>query len=164
MVDSSMDAREWARKQLEEADPDLLRALMQTVLADLMGTEIDQICGASYGERSEIRENSRNGYRSRRFDTRVGTMDLPIPKLRSGSYFPDWLLERQKRAEKALISIVADAYLAGVSTRRVDKLVKQLGIEDASRGSSSFKMAHLGYIGRSSRGPRIHAWGKPVRA
>ena len=164
MVDSSMDAREWARKQLEEADPDLLRALMQTVLEDLMGTEIDQICGASCGERSVVRENSRNGYRPRRFDTRVGTIELPIPKLRSGSYFPDWLLERQKRAEKALISIVADAYLAGVSTRRVDKLVKQLGIEGISKSQVSKLAASLDDIVADFRsrpleeGPYTYVW------
>ena len=137
MVDASMDPRSWGRKQLEDADPDLLRALLQAVLEDLIGTEVDILCNAAYGERTEERENSRNGYRRRRFDTRVGTIDLPIPKLRSGTYFPDWLLEKKKRAERALISIVADAYLAGVSTRRVDKLVKQLGLEGISKSQVS---------------------------
>jgi transposase-like protein len=88
-----MNPEAWARKQLEETDPDLLRALLQAVLEDLMGAEVEEICNAAYGQRSDERENSRNGYRHRRFDTRVGTIDLPIPKLRAGTYFPDWLLE-----------------------------------------------------------------------
>lgn len=164
MVAPSMDSQQWARKQLEEADPDLLRALMQTVLEDLMGTEADALCNASYGERTQDRENSRNGYRSRRFDTRVGTIDLPIPKLRAGTYFPDWLLERRKRAEKALISIVADAYLAGVSTRRVDKFVKQLGIEGISKSQVSKLAASLDDIVADFRsrpldqGPYTYVW------
>ena len=89
------------------------------------------------------RVNSRNGYRARRFDSRVGTMDLAIPKLRSGSYFPDWLLEPRRRAEKALVSVVADCYLRGVSTRRVDKLVKTLGIEGLSKSQVSRMAAEL---------------------
>ena len=100
MVDASMDPQSWARKQLEGADPDLLRALLQEVLEDIMGTEVDQVCNAAYGERTEERENSRNGYRRRRFDTRVGSIDLAIPKLRSGAYFPDWLLEKKKRPRR----------------------------------------------------------------
>lgn len=164
MVDPSLDAQAWTRKQLEDADPDLLRALMQTLLEDLMSTEVDRLCGASYGERSEDRENSRKGYRPRRFDTRVGTIDLAIPKLRQGSYFPDWLLDRRKRAEKALISIVADAYLAGVSTRRVDKPVKQLGIEDISKSQVSKLARFLDDIVADFRSrpldqsPYTHVW------
>jgi putative transposase len=164
MVDASMDPRSWGRKQLEDADPDLLRALLQAVLEDLIGTEVDIICNAAYGERTEERENSRNGYRRRRFDTRVGTIDLPIPKLRSGTYFPDWLLEKKKRAERALISIVADAYLAGVSTRRVDKLVKQLGIEGISKSQVSKLAASLDDIVADFRsrpldqGPYTYLW------
>ncbi|MBA3430055.1 MAG: transposase [Actinobacteria bacterium] len=88
MVDASMDPQPWARKQLEDADPDLLRALLQEVLEDIMGTEVDQVCNPAYGERTDERENFRNGYRRRRFDTRVGTMDLAILKLRSGAYSP----------------------------------------------------------------------------
>lgn len=89
--------------------------------------EADAIRGADYGQRSEERINPRNGYRERDWDTRAGT--LAIPKLRSGSYFPEWLLERRRRAEQALVSVVATSYLLGVSTRRVDKLVEQLGIK-----------------------------------
>ena len=93
-----------------------------------MAAEADATCGAAYGTRSPERTNSRNGYRTRDFDTRAGTIELAIPKLREGSYFPDWLLERRQRAERALISVVATCYLLGVSTRRMEKLVEHLGI------------------------------------
>ncbi|WP_069942089.1 IS256 family transposase, partial [Micrococcus luteus] len=86
---------------------------------------------------SESRTTQRNGYRHRPLDTRAGTIDVAIPKLRAGTYFPDWLLERRKRAESALITVVADCYLAGVSTRRMDKLVRQLGIDSLSKSQVS---------------------------
>ena len=98
-----------------------------------MSAEADAICGADYGERSGERVNRRNGYRERDWDTRAGTGELAIPKLRSGSYFPEWLLERRRRAEQAVVSVVATSYLLGVSTRRVDKLVDQLGIKGISK-------------------------------
>ncbi len=80
-----------------------------------MSAEADAVCGAGYGQRSPDRSNTRNGYRHRGWDTRAGTIDLAIPKLREGSYFPDWLLERRRRAESALVSVVATCYLLGVS-------------------------------------------------
>jgi transposase-like protein len=132
-----MEINEWLRKQLELASPDLLREMVREFAEALMGAEADALCGADYGERSPERVNIRNGYRERRWDTRVGTIDLPIPKLRQGSYFPDWLLERRRRAEQAFVSVIADAYLAGVSTRRVDKLVRQLGVEGMSKSQVS---------------------------
>ena len=132
-----MDVQSWLRKQLEEASPDLLREMVREFAEALMGAEADVLCGADFGERSPARVNIRNGYRERRWDTRVGTIELPIPKLRQGSYFPDWLLERRRRAEQAFVSVIADAYLAGVSTRRVDKLVRQLGVEGMSRSQVS---------------------------
>ncbi len=85
----------------------------------------------------------RNGYRHRELDTRVGTIDVAIPKLRQGSYFPEWLLERRKRAEAALISVVATCYLLGVSTRRMDKLVATLGIDGLSKSQVSRMAADL---------------------
>src|SRR5215210_2412354 len=102
-----------------------------------MSAEADAICGAPYGERSAERTNSRNGYRTRDFDTRTGTIEVAIPKLREGSYFPDWLLERRKRAERAMVSVVATSYLLGVSTRRMEKLVEQLGITRLSKSQVS---------------------------
>jgi putative transposase len=132
MVENTLDLQELVGKQLEEAEPDVLREIMRNAVGLLMSAEADSTCNAAYGERSEERTNSRNGYRARRWDTRVGTIDLKIPKLRTGTYFPDWLLEPRQRAEKAFIAVIADCYLAGVSTRRVDKLVKTLGIDGIS--------------------------------
>jgi transposase-like protein len=132
-----MDALSWLRKQLEGASPDLLRAMVKEFAEALMGAEADEVCGAGYCERSPGRVNRRNGYRERDWDTRVGTIELALPKLREGSYFPDWLLVPRRRAEQALVSVIADAYLAGVSTRRVEKLVQQLGIERLSKSQVS---------------------------
>uniref|UniRef100_UPI000ADEED4D IS256 family transposase n=1 Tax=Actinomadura hibisca TaxID=68565 RepID=UPI000ADEED4D len=118
-------------------EPDLLRQMVTTMAEALMAAEADGLCGADYRQRSAERVNSRNGYRSREWDTRAGTVELAIPKLRSGSYFPEWLLERRRRAEQALVSVVATSYLLGVSTRRVDKLVEQMGIKGISKSQVS---------------------------
>ncbi|WP_280358068.1 IS256 family transposase [Nocardia otitidiscaviarum] len=130
-------------EHLAAASPDLLRGLLSTFVQTLMSAEADAVCGAGYGERSDDRVNSRNGYRHRDFDTRVGTIDVAIPKLRSGSYFPDWLLERRKRAERALTSVVATCYLLGVSTRRMEKLVESLGITTLSKSQVSMMARDL---------------------
>jgi len=130
-------------ERLTTAHPDVLRELLSTFIHALMGAEADALCGAGYGERSSERTNSRNGYRQRRFDTRAGTLDLAIPKLRQGSYFPDWLLERRKRAERALTTVVATCYLLGVSTRRMDKLVETLGISGLSKSQVSVMAKEL---------------------
>ena len=137
MVETTMDVTGWLHKQLEEASPDLLRAMVKDFAETLMSAEADALCGAGYGERSPERVNIRNGYRERDWDTRVGTIELAIPKLRQGSYFPDWLLQSRRRAEQAFVSVIADAYLAGVSTRRVEKLVQQLGVERMSKSQVS---------------------------
>jgi len=137
VVETTMDVSGWLRKQLEEASPDLLRAMVRDFAEALMGAEADALCGAGYGERSPARVNRRNGYRERPWDTRVGSIELAVPKLREGSYFPEWLLQPRRRAEQALVSVVADAYLAGVSTRRVEKLVQQLGIDRMSKSQVS---------------------------
>jgi putative transposase len=137
VVETTMDLSEWLRKRLEEASPDLLRAMVKDFAEALMGAEADALCGAPYGERSLERVNRRNGYRERDWDTRVGSIELAVPKLREGSYFPEWLLQPRRRAEQALVSVVADAYLAGVSTRRVEKLVQQLGIDRMSKSQVS---------------------------
>jgi putative transposase len=133
MADVSLPSLEWLRKQLQEADPDLLRAMVESVVATLMGAEADALCGAAYGERHPERSNRRNGYRERAWDTRLGTIALPIPKLRHGSYFPEWLLEPRRRAERALVQVVAEAYLLGVSVRRIETLVQTLGIDRLSK-------------------------------
>ena len=109
----------------------------------LMSSQADQQCGAGYGERSSERTNQRNGYRAREWDTRAGTIELAVPKLRQGSYFPDWLLTHRRRAEQALVTVVATAYLLGVSTRRVEKLAEQLGVKSLSRSQVSEMATHL---------------------
>jgi transposase-like protein len=128
---------------LAEASPDLLRSLLQTVINALLSADADAVVGAEYGRPTPGRTAQRNGYRHRDLDTRVGTIDVAIPKLRTGTYFPEWLLERRKRAEAALVTVVADCYLAGVSTRRMDKLVKTLGIDSLSRSQVSRMAADL---------------------
>jgi putative transposase len=128
---------------LAEASPDLMRGLLQTIINALLSADADAVVGAEYGRPSSGRIAQRNGYRHRDLDTRVGTIDVAIPKLRKGTYFPDWLLERRKRAETALITVVADCYLAGVSTRRMDKLVKTLGIDSLSKSQVSRMAAEL---------------------
>jgi putative transposase len=130
-------------EQIAGASPDVLQAMIKTFAQAMMSAEADAMCGAGYGQRSDERVNSRNGYRAREWDTRAGTIDLAIPKLRQGSYFPDWLLTHRRRAEQALVSVVATSYLLGVSTRRVEKLVEQLGIRQLSKSQVSEMAAHL---------------------
>ena len=137
MANPSIDPARFLHDQLAAASPDLLRTLLSTFIDALMSAEADAVCGAEYGMSSPDRVNVGNGYRHRDFDTRAGTIDVAIPELRSGSYFPDWLLERRRRAEAALTSVVATCYLLGVSTRRMDKLVQSLGITSLSRSQVS---------------------------
>jgi putative transposase len=134
---SSIDPARLLEEQLAQASPDLLRELLQTFINTLLSAEADAVCGAEYGASSPDRVNRRNGYRHRDFDTRTGSVDVAIPKLRQGSYFPEWLLERRKRAERALTSVVATGYLLGVSTRRMDRLVQSLGITSLSKSQVS---------------------------
>lgn len=136
-VNPSIDPARLIEEQLSQASPDLLRELLTLFINTLMSAEADAVCGAAYGTQSPDRTNRRNGYRGREFDTRAGTLDLAVPKLRSGTYFPGWLLERRKRAERALTSVIATCYLLGVSTRRMDKLVQSLGITGLSKSQVS---------------------------
>jgi putative transposase len=140
---TSIDPARLLEEQLDSASPDLLRQMLSTFIQALMSAEADAVCGAPYGTSSSERVNVRNGYRHRDFDTRAGTIDVAIPKLRSGSYFPDWLLERRRRAEAALTSVVATSYLLGVSTRRMEKLVETLGITRLSKSQVSRMAADL---------------------
>lgn len=128
---------------LSDASPDLMRSLLQTMVNALLSADADALVGAEWGKPSPTRTAQRNGYRHRDLDTRVGTIDVAVPKLRAGTYFPEWLLERRKRSESAMITVVADAYLAGVSTRRMDKLVKTLGIHSLSKSQVSRMAADL---------------------
>src|SRR5574340_1007298 len=123
-------------KALESEHGDFLREAVRSVLREIMEHEVGQVAGASFGERSVERLAQRNGYRPRGFDTRVGTIELAIPRLRKGTYFPSFL-EPRKRSEQALVAVVAEAYVNGVSTRKVERLVEQLGIESMSRSTVS---------------------------
>ncbi len=142
-VNPSIDPARMLEEHLAQASPDLLRELLGSFINTLLSAEADAVCGAEYGVASPERTNRRNGYRHRDFDTRTGTIDVAIPKLREGSYFPEWLLERRKRAERALTSVVATCYLLGVSTRRMDKLVQSLGIAGLSKSQVSTMAAEL---------------------
>jgi putative transposase len=132
-----MDPDVFLHEQLAQASPDLMRELLGTFINALLSAQADSVCGAEYGTRSPDRVNSRNGYRHRDLDSRAGTLDVAIPKLREGTFFPDWLLERHRRAEAALTTVVATCYLLGVSTRRMDKLVRSLGITGLSKSQVS---------------------------
>src|SRR3954447_23614257 len=136
-VTTSIDPARLLEEHLAQASPDLLRELLGRFINTLLSAEADAVCGAEYGTTSSERVNRRNGYRHRDFDTRAGTIDVAIPKLRQGSYFPEWLLERRKRAERALTSVVATCCLLVVSTRRMDKLVASLGITSLSKSQVS---------------------------
>ncbi|MGN6752888.1 MAG: IS256 family transposase [Intrasporangium sp.] len=136
-ANTSIDPAVFLHEQLAQASPDLMRELLGTFINALLSAQADSVCGAEYGARSSERVNSRNGYRHRDLDTRAGTIDVAIPKLREGTYFPDWLLTRHRRAEAALTTVVATCYLLGVSTRRMDKLVRTLGITGLSKSKVS---------------------------
>ncbi|MGX0879791.1 transposase-like protein [Roseovarius sp. MBR-154] len=117
-------------------DADFLRELIQDAAQRLMDIEVAAVCGAGHGERSPDRENQRNGYRPRQWDTRAGTIGLNIPKLRKGSYFPTFL-EPRRTAEKALMAVIQEAYIHGVSTRAVDDLVRAMGLTGTSKSQVS---------------------------
>jgi putative transposase len=102
----------------------------------LMELEAESLCGAAYGERSAERRNHRNGYRDRDWETRAGSVELRIPKLRRGSYYPGFL-EPRRTAEKALTAVIQEAYIQGISTRSVDDLVRALGMEGVSKSQVS---------------------------
>ena len=122
-----MTIEEVVRQVLRDEHGDVIRESVRAVAQELMQAEVSELIGAEHGERTEDRATHRNGYRPRRWDTRAGEIELQIPKLRQGSYFPSFLQPR-KRSEQALVSVVQQAYVCGVSTRRVDQLVESLGL------------------------------------
>ena len=132
----SMALAELVRKAEADGDVDFLKEGVRALSQALMEVEVAQHLGAERYERSGERNGQRNGYRGRTWDTRVGTLDLRVPRVRDGSYFPS-LLEPRKRAERALVAVVREAYVQGVSTRRVDDLVKALGLDGISRSQVS---------------------------
>jgi transposase-like protein len=118
------------------SDDDLLREMMAYVTNRMMDMEVESLTGAAHGERSPSRTNHRNGYRARAWETRAGTVELEIPKLRKGSYFPGFL-EPRRASEKALTAVIQEAYVHGVSTRSVDDLVKAMGMTGISKSQVS---------------------------
>ena len=136
MTDLRMALEELLGKWELDQDVDLLREGLEALVKSLMEVEVEEKLRAKRYERTPIRKTYRNGYRPRRWDTRVGTIQLKIPKLRKGSYFPSFL-EPRRRAERALLSVVQEAYVQGVSTRKVDRLVRSLGMEGISKSEVS---------------------------
>ncbi len=136
MTTPTMDALDLIRKHADEADIDFLRETLQVVLHAVMDADVSQQIGAGLHERTPDRADYRNGYRPRRWDTRAGTLDLQIPKLRAGSYLPPFL-EPRRRSEQALLAVIQQAYIEGVSTRRVEDLVQALGCSGISKSEVS---------------------------
>ena len=144
------------------SDDDLLREMMAYVANRMMDLEVEGATGAAHGERSPARINHRNGYRQRAWETRVGTVDLEIPKLRKGSYFPAFL-EPRRAAEKALTAVVQEAYVHGVSTRSVDDLVKAMGMTGISKSQVSRLCAEIdervgAFLSRPIEGSWPYLW------
>ena len=133
MTDETMALRELMQKG---SDASLLREMIGFAAQRLMELETEPLCGAAHGERSAERLNQRNGYRERDWETRAGTVELRIPKLRRGSYFPAFL-EPRRTAEKALTAVIQEAYVQGISTRSVDALVRSMGLEGVSKSQVS---------------------------
>jgi putative transposase len=164
VVSDKVDALEWLRKQLDGDENDLLREIVREFAQRLMPAEVDALTGAGWGEVSPERVNQPNGYRQRPFDTRAGSIELAIPKLQRGSYSPHWLLDPRRRAEQALVAVVAECYVRGVSTRRVDGLVKSLGMESLSKSQVSRMAAELDVMVTEFRnrplddGPYTYVW------
>jgi putative transposase len=143
-------------------DADLLREMIQYVAQRMMEMDVEGRCGAAFGERSPERANSRNGYRGRLWETRAGSVDLKIPKLRSGSYFPGFL-EPRRTAEKALAAVIQEAYVHGVSTRSVDELVKAMGMSGISKSQVSRLCAEIdervgAFLNRPIEGDWPYLW------
>ncbi len=137
MAEKSLTAREAASEVLAGEHADVLRESVALMVREIMELEIAQLAGAELGERAPGRRSAqRNGYRDRRWDTRVGEVELEIPRLRTGSYLPSFL-EPRRRAEQALVAVVQEAYVNGVSTRKVDRLVEQMGLRGLSKDQVS---------------------------
>jgi putative transposase len=131
-----MSVGELVGKVLTDEHADVLRQAVLWLAQELMEAEVSERAGAGYGERHPDRVARRNGYRERAWDTRVGSIELAIPKLRAGSYFPSFL-EPRRRSEQALVAVVQEAYVNGVSTRKVDRLVEALGLAGVSKDQVS---------------------------
>ena len=144
------------------ADSDVVREMIQYVAQRMMEMDTEGLCAAAYGERSAERANSRNGYRERLWETRAGSVDLKIPKLRRGSYVPGFL-EPRRTGEKALAAVIQEAYIQGVSTRSVDELVKAMGMSGISKSQVSRLCAEIdervnAFLDRPLEGDWPYVW------
>ena len=162
MAKGKMDLSTFVGKLLEEQDGDVLREGIRVLSQALMESEVAGLIGADRYERTSDRQTYRNGYRLRTWDTRVGTIELAIPKLRAGSYFPS-LLEPRRRAEQALLAVVQEAYVHGVSTRKVDDLLRALGLDGMSKSEVSRVCAELdasveAFRSRGLEGEHPYVW------
>jgi len=162
MAKARMDLSAFVGKLLEEQDGDVLREGIRVLSQALMETEVAGLIGAERHERTGERTTYRNGYRTRTWDTRMGTIELAIPKLRAGTYFPS-LLQPRRRAEHALLAVVQEAYVHGVSTRKVDDLMKALGLDGISKSEVSRICAELDTVVAAFRtrpltGTHRHLW------
>jgi transposase-like protein len=149
-------------KALEEGSGDFLLQLVMKTLGRIMETDVTALCQAEAGERSPLRENHRNGYRERDWETRLGTVPLQIPKLRQGSYLPGFL-EPRRSWERAFVNVVSEAYVAGVSTRKVEKLVEAMGAKGMSKSEVSRMAQELdvdvkAFRERPLEGPFRYIW------
>lgn len=136
MTETSVRTLETLSNTLEATQADVLKELLLSMLQAVMSDEADTVCGAAYGARSDERHNRRNGYRRRAFSTRMGELELAIPKLRSGTYFPSFL-EARRRWERAFVNVVCEAYVLGVSTRKVEDLIERMGAKGVSKSTVS---------------------------
>jgi transposase-like protein len=156
-----MTADEVVSYLLEDEGVDFLRESLKWVVQQLMEAEVSELIGADHGERTPERATYRNGYRPRRWDTRAGEIELAIPKLRRGSYFPTFL-EPRKRSEQALVAVVQEAYVAGVSTRKVDQVVESLGLRvsksEVSRVCEGLDEQVEAFRGRPLEGRYPYLW------
>ena len=125
------------------AEPDVLRQALRWAIEELMEADVTAQLGAAPHERTPERTGYRNGYRVRPFDSRMGALEIAIPKTRTGSYFPDWLAEPRRRAERALVAVIQEAYVKGVSTRKVDDLVRAMGASGVSKSEVSRLVGEL---------------------
>jgi transposase-like protein len=142
MARESVEGLSALGKALEEGSGDFLLDLVRKALGHIMNAEVTSLCQAEAGERSALRENSRNGYRDREWQTRLGSVDLEIPKLRKGSYFPCFL-EPRRAWEHAFVNVVAEAYVCGISTRKVEKLIEAMGAKGMSKSEVSRMAIYL---------------------
>jgi putative transposase len=137
MTNRNVELMQLVGKALESEHGDVLRELLSDVIRQALDADVNALCNAEYGERSVDRSNSRNGYRSRPLETRLGSIDVEIPRVRKGSYYPNWLLQPRRRWEQAFVNVVSEAYVQGVSTRKVEALVESMDARGMSKSEVS---------------------------